>query len=681
MTDNTLIMFRELYFLAFGVLIYLLLSLLKIYHIEYLEKETSADTPFKHYFKKLIGKFSSPHNLQQSFLAYFFKSTPQEDNAKGNKKNPKVERVTNIFNGLLTFLKPYLIIGFIWYFLQIWVESKLFYNELKITLAGIQGLLVWINKYFYVKILNANRYLIFLFLAIICVSIPFFFYGKTEKEEMIDTKIKKVKVLFTNSLIYLSILGSISFFGSSTGHFIADKEAKLKELKFEVVVTNDNIPVKIAKILMVHDLVATTQKYDSLIDAKRKEAETLKEKIKAPDVSQSNIGIFSDPYSLNDLRRTTLIKIKGYSDLLEVNSFENVNTTTLQSDTLRNLRTTNTGNISSFVASGLFMTDLNDLKYWQNPDGWNKEKGEQILAKLEKVISSEQYNKKSEKVAEALVDYIFDTGVVDILKVEWVNMPEYKSLKKAIVLVLSENYKKSLSERVGRVITLASKNSIAAAKQVFNEPSPILNWLTNKEMNGFENARFAVNSDINTLLNTEKRAERDLRRNLEEQIKNSLWEKMRRNFLSDLKAGGSPNLIGLNRETFIIAFESWDNYIRNISTETFQLHDRNIEKVFLDYTNKHPELMAAWGYLIISRNTNEVGRYAGKKIGEEDDIKPFDGIFYYHDAEHENYRFSKEYIEEVRKWIIKFCPYTKPVVTEFSPLGKPYTIPEFKLNR
>ncbi|MBA4851322.1 hypothetical protein [Emticicia sp. BO119] len=628
-TDNTLILFTRLYPII-GILMYLLLSSLKVYQIRYLQKVNSETISAEDYPGILSDKSQTADNFLKYLITYLFKYKADEwkvdDKIEGNKR---IKRNVTILDGFITFLKPYLVVSFIWYFLQAWAENKLFYNELTITLGEIQVLLTWIQNHFYIKTLNSNRYLIFVLLAIICMLIPWL-YDK-------DVKVKKVKKHFTNSLVYLSILGSISFFGAKTGNFVAEKSDKLKKLAFEIEAIHDNIYVNVAKAVLISDFQESIEKNNAFINAKVQKINELKNDLTSSVPETINNHLFQIESNILD---NLIIQIKAQSDAAVHSQYGII---------LKPLTTTKTDNISKnrheSISLLLEKTQSNEsqITYLKNEENWNVDRGNKMNNSIKEFINSESYQRNWEKVIEALFDYLLDNGLSGFLKSNTINMPEYKSIKKAIALLLTENYRSHFTKKVTKVLIEASNKLYEKAHITLNESSPINTLLDKTDIQYLENLEHLAIAEIKVARQKEQaeaRAQRLLEAEAQREAQiatekmnalrsKSTWEKMRMAFLADLKSGDFPNLKGDNRSMFLKAFEEWDNYIKDINYET--LKNSDIEKIFKEYSKKHPDLMAAWGYLVIGNYYNEI-RFAFPKVKA---IKPIHGIVYYASKAHD----------------------------------------------
>ncbi|WP_278008983.1 hypothetical protein [Flavobacterium gyeonganense] len=167
-----------------------------------------------------------------------------------------IKKRLNILDGFTTFLKPYLIFAFIWTVLEFWISRKLFYEQSKITFGKIQKLLIFIEVIPVVKFLQDNKAIIFLFYGIICVLIPFLY----DRED----STKKFKKYFSQTLIYLSLLANISFFGAQTGKTTADKSKQLSELQTEIVAIHDSIYKDLVVGIEFNDLKDSLKYEDNL---------------------------------------------------------------------------------------------------------------------------------------------------------------------------------------------------------------------------------------------------------------------------------------------------------------------------------------------------------------------------------------------------------------------------------
>ena len=202
---------NPLWFIA-GLVIYFIISLFKVHLIWYVQPKiytNSQENLFKNYFKDFYETIFSRKKIIKPTFQYLLHFKKSDFPVVDLEATKPLKKRLNILDGFTTFLKPYLIFAFIWAILEFWIANKLLYNQSQVALGQIQTLLNFIEKIPLVNFLQNNKTLVLLAYGILCVLIPFL-YDK-------DTTTKKYKTYFTQSLVYLSLIANISFFGLQTG--------------------------------------------------------------------------------------------------------------------------------------------------------------------------------------------------------------------------------------------------------------------------------------------------------------------------------------------------------------------------------------------------------------------------------------------------------------------------------
>ena len=413
-----------------GLLVYFILSLFKVHIIWDIQPKIynnlNGENIFKDYFKSFFQSLIKGTRLIRATFKYLFRYKEKDFLLLKDEQAKPIKKRLNILDGFTTFLKPYLIFAFIWTVLEFWISRKLLYDESKIAFSEIQGLLNFIEKIPFVKFLQSNKGLVLLTYGIICVLIPFLYDG--------EDSTKKIKKYFTQTLIYLSLLANISFFGFQTGKTTSDKSKELSELQTEITAIHDSIYKELIVGIELNDLK----------DALKYDDDLYKEEVNRFD---SLIG------STNNLEIDSSLKLDLQAELAKHRAEIESNST------LENSRATNREpqpnggpkSPSSFFTNyyksnfSSSPTYSNYGEYMGNKSAWNKETGKTILNEVKSIVKEEttvvaSFDKKLEKFLGHLFDYGFDASMTEVFN-EF-SVGAHKTLKKVVSTILSENYKK-----------------------------------------------------------------------------------------------------------------------------------------------------------------------------------------------------------------------------------------------
>ncbi len=458
--------------LLVGLLIYFILSLFKVHIIWDIQPKiyinTDEENIFKDYFKHFFSSFFKGTRLIKATFKYLFRYKEKDFLLLKDEQAKLIKKRLNILDGFTTFLKPYLIFAFIWTVLEFWVSRKLLYNESKIVLGEIQRLLTFIEGIPFVRLLQSNKGLIFLFYGIICVLIPFLY----ESED----STKKFKKYFSRTLMYLSLLANISFFGVQTGKTTADKSKELSELQTEIIAVHDSIYKELVVGIELNDL-KDSLKYDD---------DLYKEEINRFD---SLIG------TTNTLQIESTLKLDLQSELAkylaDIKSNSTVENSTATNNNLlpsgRSKSTTSYFNNYYKANFNSSSTYSNYAEYMGNKSSWNKEAGETILSEAKNIVKDEAnvttpFEKKLEKILGCVFDYGFDASVTEVFND--LGIGAHKTLKKVVSTILSENYKKTIIEKTIKILNFIKSNP-KIAKETFKTKSTPYQTTTIEEFKGF----------------------------------------------------------------------------------------------------------------------------------------------------------------------------------------------------
>ncbi|MCY1662632.1 hypothetical protein [Chryseobacterium sp. SL1] len=443
-----------------GLLIYFVLSLVKVHIIWDIQPKIfnnpKGENIFKGYFLQFCKALFGGTRLIRATFKYLFRYKEKDFFILKDEQAKLIKKRLNILDGLTTFLKPYLIFAFLWTLIEFWISRKLFYDESKIILGEIQTLLTFIERIPFVKFLQSNKGIIFLVYGIICVLIPFL-YDREDSTKMI-------KKYFSHGLIYLSLLANISFFGVQTGKTIAAKSKELSDLQTKITSIHDSIFKELVVEIEFND-VRDSLKYDD--NLYKKEISRFDSLIK----TTKNLQI--SPSLKADLQAEFA---KHYAAIQRISTVENsspaINTPqpkgglNTASVYVNNYYKKKFGSNSAYPDYG---------EYMGNRYLWNKETGEALLDNVRTIIKEDTkvtttFDKKLEKILGCLFDYGFDASVTEIFNDFGIGT--HKTLKKLVSTILSESYKKTVIEKVIKILNFINPITKNARETFAAKASP-----------------------------------------------------------------------------------------------------------------------------------------------------------------------------------------------------------------
>jgi hypothetical protein len=480
-----------------GLLIYFILSLFKVHIIWNIQPKIynnpSTENLFKDYFKSFFKSLFTGTRLLKATFKYLFHYNEKDFLIIKGEQTKSINKRLNILDGFTTFLKPYLIFAFVWALLEFWISRKLLYDQSKIVLGEIQRLLAFIEAIPFIGFLQKNKGMIFLIYGIICVLIPFLY----DRED----SAKKYKRYFSRSLIYLSLLANISFFGTEIGKTTANKSNELSELKTEITSLHDSIYKQLVVAIELNDFEDTLQ-YEN--DFYKSEVTRFDSLIK----TTNNLEIDSS------IKRDLQTELAKHLSEIETNSI--VENATIAND-YSVIPNHGKSKSSSTFFNDYFNNNLknnsaysNYAEYMANKFVWNKETGETILNEVEDLtkknsIATSKFKKKLEKILSYLFDYGFDASITEIFTDFGIGV--HKTLKKVVSTIFSENYKKGIVEKIVAVLNSLTGNP-KKAKIIFGEKETIY-AISDLELNNFRNGNIEF-FKTQKLIAENKQLERDI---------------------------------------------------------------------------------------------------------------------------------------------------------------------------
>lgn len=459
-----------------GILFYFLLSLLKVHQILYVQpallKGTGQRIRLSAYPMRLFTIIVEEPAIIKQTLGYLFRYRQENFTISKAKEVIPVKKAVNILDGFTTFLKPFIFFSIVWVFLKLWIGSKLLYAPLQVTLGGIQQLLDKISGLSFLQYINNHKGFVFFFYAIICIAIPYLF----DREE----KTKRVKRYFTYFLAYLSIIGSISFFGSSAGGKIKGTATELRQLRSEITEIHDHIYRQVTTAVILENTAEPILKEDSVLQELYQQAIAGSLELFHDSISlYNNKNFFQYDSLVTNMRKWKALHLLEEADL----SYPpGVIVTHPSSSVEYMINRQRSGSSASF----------ND-GYLIQPETWNKEKGLIILETVKQQFPEPNEAKidKCRLVLKRLVEAGFDLGLTESINLFFksklaglLTITNHKTLSKYVTLVFSEQFKEKVTEIV--LNALSKLNSREGPPPIKTAALPSYTVSTPEELNKTE---------------------------------------------------------------------------------------------------------------------------------------------------------------------------------------------------
>ncbi len=428
-----------------GIIFYFLLSLLKVHLILYVqpvllkggaERVRLSAYPFRIFHIIL----EDPAIIKQT-LDYLFRYRKERFTISGTKEVLPVKKAVNILDGFTTFLKPFIFFSVVWVFIKLWIGSKLLYAPLQVTLGGIQQLLDKISGLSFLQYINNNKGFVFFLYALICIAIPYLF----DREE----KTKRVKRYFTYFLAYFSIIGSISFFGSSAGGKIKGTATELRQLRSEITDIHDDIYSQVTTAVILENTATALLTEDSVL--KDLYQQTLAEH---RDVFHDSISLYNNKNILQYDSLVTYLQGWKVLHLLDDSDFSH------NLDVVVTPRSSSVEYMINQQRSGPQTVFADD--YIINPETWNWEKGQAVLETVKQQFPepNEATIDKPRLMLKRVVEACFDFGLAESISLFFksklaglLTITDHKTLSKYVTLVFSEQFKEKVTEIVLKALS------------------------------------------------------------------------------------------------------------------------------------------------------------------------------------------------------------------------------------
>ena len=574
-------------YLLTGVIIYFLLSSFKVHIIWYIQPRiynpSFEKKVFKNYFSEYFQVLFSRQKLYFPTLHYIFTKS-QKFKIINDPENKPVNLRLNILKAITDMLKPYLVFAFLWLIVKYLVEKNLHYEPLKVTLGAIQQKLNFINNLSFFQFLQDYQGTVLVIFLILCVLLP---VSAIREKEM--TKAKK---MFTLSLVFLSLLGSISFFGKDIGKFTSGKKEELTGLEANVVAIHGNIYRETAAVIIENDLKEHLEKE---IDFYDEEAHRL-------DSFANSSGI-----NLKNSEATLNLKNKLASYLNEFNN-NYTYTRSPNIETVINEIHSRPEAAADFFTTKAAKSNSQAIapqeEYMQNSSLWSKAEGEAILSSVQenlpqKMTATSPKRSKVKAILELLTDFIVDESAGALFKS--LGVPQHKSLKEVITILVTEKYKTGLAKRcLDLIISLRNRKQKIQKRDI-----PVVNDFSNLSLKKAElvkvkNTDFVIqqqqlakieDGEINKKIEQDRLEEERLEKKRMELASRSPWEKIRQDMYNNIYDIDCPNFID-RRLQFKWALEKWNNYLDQ--TDIVFKSVTQIEDVFWSFAKNSEILVEAF---------------------------------------------------------------------------------------
>jgi hypothetical protein len=354
------------------------------------------------------------------FLFIFKRNTWIPIYYEGYKKPTFLLRLVD---GMRLFLKPYLIIGFIWYFIQVVVFWRFDYDPVQITLGHAQLLINFIDKLPFVNFLSHHDKTAFVIIGLSFLYIPFLYDYRV--------KLKTFKDYAGSFLVYLSIVSSISLFGASTGKVTSARHERLSKLDLTIHAIHDSIFLKLAEqIIEKNYLPEIVRSQDSI----EKDIESFSKALNS-DIDSSGHNLDSrqklgDTLSEMITALTNQYTLKSAPPAPPFTDVEDLSTEELAFEFY-----VQDFGIHDSYNYGDYLGNVNDWKISDGKELWNIVKEETIKTPL---------NNKFRETIELLSEYLVGVGAEKVLSI--VKLENLKFLGKFLELFSNNTFIKRVNE-------------------------------------------------------------------------------------------------------------------------------------------------------------------------------------------------------------------------------------------
>jgi hypothetical protein len=579
-------------YLLVGVGLYFLLTSFKVHMVWYIQPRlfdpAYENRLFHHYFRHYCSIVFSSNKLFTAVIPYLLQRQSEQFKVLDTPESKPIKLRLNILKQLTDILKPYLFFALFWLIVKYMIQLRLFYQPLQVTLGEVQQMMTFLKGCIFFGWLNDYESEILIVVGILCILIPFLATRGRVTE--------KVKRWFSLSLIYLSLLGSVTFFGADIGNLTDGKRRALVALQADVMNTHDKIFREAASEVIANDF---TEQLETENDTYNKESGRYD--------SISNIPIAA-------LRHIEVIDKVRAQLASHAESFRNNHTITrsaLIEQAIQEVKAKQ-GTAASFFAAntGAPPAPVSPTEeYLYYPENWNKATGDALLADVEQVLAN---NSKAATVTESriravldlVVEYVFDQYVKEILVVA--KLERHQIIQKVFAAVATEAYKERLVNRCIDLIDFIKRTKKLGPQPVDPiKPSvrPGLKEVVAANDNFIKESKASALAEDKSITETIRKEEVErvkaeierakAAKRVEQLAKTSEWESLRRRLLKEINNGsiGCPDILE-KRLAFKEALESWTAYLDERKVEVMDQAD--IEIKFSSFVKQNSNVQEAF---------------------------------------------------------------------------------------
>jgi len=267
------------------------------------------------------------------------------------------------------------------------VFTRFAYDPLRITLGQVQLLSNYLRKLPVLAFLAEHDKLCFLLMALAFIFVPLL---RKPRE-----KFSKFKVVASTALVFLSIIFSLSFFGTPAGKVASDRGRKLDDLALTIHAVHDSIFLKLTQ-------VAVLENYGQTISVSQDSVE----KIIAADSSvlQKEVSSAKVPgirAFMNDTLLTLVSKFRSEHTLSDLAVVRNIPVENQLSQ----------GESSYFSYARRDGTAASYATYMGRPQEWNQSDGEILLKQVRTEVEQMAFQGRLKDAVEVFSEYLLSTGI------------------------------------------------------------------------------------------------------------------------------------------------------------------------------------------------------------------------------------------------------------------------------
>ncbi len=447
-TDFTQLLLDNTVWFFIGLIFYYILSFFKVHLLWKIQSRVWSNqfekNIFKGYFPYALKSFFTDIVLHKMTFTYIFKYNKEKFPLEDIDKTKGIKKGISILESLTLFLKPFLFFALVFAVLRFWIAKRFLYDELTITLGGIQKLINILDSLTITKFLNKHKALVFLILGCITVCVPYIYTR--------DSLRKKFKKGLKYVIVSIAILIHVSFFGTLTGKTTSQKTEELSSLALEITDIHD----KIYRDLFIEILPAE-------IETALKEEETLYNELYK--TFEKKVEKISNEKNRDTEIQTQLIQ-KLSSKLKDLKKFtfnvEDFNTSDQKTYKKNKRRPKSNYTFYDDLKNEKTYASYNKYQdYIGSKEKWNKKRGTTIRRDIKSIITTPTKNSFKDKLKEIaghIVDYGYE--ITSSIFFEELDISSQKTLKKIISIVTKENLLTKINDKIARSIDKISSSKL-----------------------------------------------------------------------------------------------------------------------------------------------------------------------------------------------------------------------------